>query len=65
MEKIVLWEYERSGWFMEHIFNIRNKQIEHIVDDNNHMSFKLHIFHSFIFRKFGQKRSGCFIGICR
>lgn len=47
-KKIVLWGYERSGWFIEHLFKQHNKQIEYIVDDSANMSFKLHIFRSFI-----------------
>lgn len=47
-KKVVLWGYERSGWFIEHLFKRHNKQIEYIVDDSSGMSFKLHIFRSFI-----------------
>lgn len=47
-KKVVLWGYERSGWFIEHLFRRYNKQIEYIVDDSVNMSFKLHIFRSFI-----------------
>lgn len=47
-KKVVLWGYEKSGWFIEHLFKRYNKQIEYIVDDSGSMSFKLHIFRSFI-----------------
>lgn len=46
--KVVLWGYERSGWFIEHLFRRHNKQIEYIIDDSFSMSFKLHVFRSFI-----------------
>lgn len=47
-KKVVLWGYEKSGWFIEHLFKRNNKQIEYIVDDSASMSFKLHIFRSHI-----------------
>ena len=31
---IVLWGYGKGGWFIEHLFNRANKQIEYFVDDN-------------------------------
>ena len=47
-KRVVLWGYERSGWFIEHLFKRNNKQIEYRVDDSSSMSFKLQIFRSFI-----------------
>lgn len=47
-KKVVLWGYERSGWFIEHLFKRYNKQIEYIIDDSFNISFKLQIFRSFI-----------------
>lgn len=46
-KKVVLWGYERSGWFIEHLFRRSKKQIEYIVDDSYSMSYKLHISRSF------------------
>lgn len=40
-KKVVLWGYERSGWFIEHLFRRYNKQIEYIVDDSVNMSFDM------------------------
>lgn len=47
-KKVVLWGYERSGWFIEHLFKRNNKQIEYIIDDSFNISFKLKISRSVI-----------------
>ncbi len=50
-KQVVLWGYERSGWFIEHLFKRNNKQIECIIDDSCTISFKLHLSRSFILRE--------------
>ena len=32
-KKVVIWGYQRSGWFVEHLFKRAHKQVEYIIDD--------------------------------
>lgn len=47
-KSVVLWGYERSGWFIEHLFKLRNRPIEYIVDDGGSEMAKLRTDRSLI-----------------
>ena len=49
-KKVVLWGYEKSGWFIEHLFKRANKQIDYIIDNSPVISPKLKIYRSFIIK---------------
>lgn len=48
-KQVVLWGYGYSGWFIEHLFQRKNRSIEYIVDDGD-LSCKLKLYCSFILK---------------
>ena len=50
-KKVIIWGYQRSGWFVEHLFKRAHKQVEYIIDDGTGIMPKVNIQRSFILRR--------------
>lgn len=49
-KKVIIWGYQGSGWFVEHIYKRAHKQVEYIIDDGTGIMPKVNIYRSFILK---------------
>lgn len=50
-KKVVIWGYQRSGWFVEHLFKRAHKQVEYIIDDGTGIMPKVNIQRSIVLQR--------------
>lgn len=49
--KVIIWGYQRSGWFVEHLFKRAHKQVEYIIDDGTGFMPKVNIQRSIVLQR--------------
>lgn len=50
-KKVIIWGYQRSGWFVEHLFKRAHRQVEYIIDDGTGIMPKVNIQRSLILKR--------------
>lgn len=56
-KKVLLWGYDRSGWFIEHCFKRRNCSIDYIIDDGANICPKIKVYRSIVLEDLDSRTS--------